>query len=1406
MIRFFEPKRKWAACRQTPGTTFFRACAFVLVWVGCVSLPQVLRAGTTVTIPGEIQVTIQPPEAVAEGARWSVDGGAFQLSGASVANVAAGGHAIQFSDLAAWVEPATTELLVVGGKSQEVTVTYRRLPSFYFRAVPAQQVREGTTLEFLVGTDDPGDPQNPGPGASLQFSAAPQPSGLLTFDQATGRFSYAPKASDRLPFTVKFSTQQGLEGTVEITPLNSRALEDEVIELDPPAPLDPLVPDDETRNYIQITETRNAPEFFNGLTNETVNVSISGKTLIFEAGHPAHLYDEYNTNRLNLREMRLYADKVIIRSPLIWRQTQVRIQARELRFEGEGRIETTPMPPQFHPAGASFFEDDLKVGRDGIPGHDAGNVEVLVERFFSDATTATRFVLLGGEGGPAGQGRNGQAEADLEFNSANWKKLMSRAGNRICSTDGPTAILFLQRIRIDEDGDDTVTSTCGARVSARGENAVRSGFPGAGGRGGTLRSTVNLEGFAKLTGGIAGPRGSDYVGGLLSSRQFMHRVVTSMFLDGKNRTSTVNTPAQKVPGANAAAPAGTNGLSGSFLIETNSGSWVSSFAVRHVVQFAKDLYLGGRAAEARRLLGDYQAFLRAHDQAIPVPEELGDTEFAEKASRDQLQAEADVVAHRLDSNLDYFGNPAGWVPMLSFEANLIAFQNEIRHSIPILYLSYWLQNTATNLEGRLVAATNSLAALASENARLIGDFNTAQLAIPGLRNEAEVITVRIGGLRQRLALKLTELERRARENVEDRHKLPFWKKALGVLSVVADLVPVGQPTVGRIGSGLSLLAQVDGDKPLESAIDLAPNAFGVMTNKNISVCFGTNAPSNTSTNSGSSTNDVKKAKKKLLNFSNECNKFLGDELKELAGVFKDAQVDDKELAAELEKLKASDPVFQELVADIEALNTQKAEFVQRLTAALQIIGTVDSALAANLISANDLETQLAAGFAALDHGALLHIKEMERRAKDRLLQYQYFLAKSFHYRELRPYRGTLQLNRLFDRFKQLVETGNNHLLNAEQFREMEALFTAELREIVLEMLDNINAPDVVQTQPFRLTAAELQELNEQGRVVVNLSRLGLLTLTKENIRIADWQTKSMSVQPVGGELGRSAVVGINYEHSGVSRLTSAGRKFLFRHYTAQTENPIVWHTIFNARDGNLSNSELSPAETSLLSVLLEGQSNVIDKLMFFSEPAAMADVLITKEVATENGVDLAITDLEFEVKLNFDNSSSVRRQLDVVVPQELTPVITVSRVDLNGRQDGQGSFSRIFSPFAQVSLQAPARFGEFVFDRWMIDGRAVSTPGNVVTLTMASDTLAQPLFRRSPESFALTPIPGTGAEIGFTFPTQPGTRYLIEQAFQMANPVWATIETRTGDGSPQQFTRAISANATVFFRVRTEQP
>jgi hypothetical protein len=1394
-----RPIITWLAGAPKLATTFL--WQLFLVFAGVYAPAPTQAAPVAISIPGAVKVTIQPPEAVADGARWSLDGGAAQVSGASVTNLSADTHTVQFNNLAAWLEPDAASVLVVGGKQTEVTATYRPLPRFYFRAVPDQRIHTGATLEFVVHTDDPGDPQNPGPGASLQVSAAPAPVGVMSFDGASGRFAYTPVAADRLPFTVTFRTAQGLTGTVEITPLNARSPEDEVISYDRP------LPDAESRDYMQITEIKNGQELFNDQTNETFNVSISGQTLVFAADHPAFLLAQYS-GRFDLRELRLYADKVIIRSPLILAQTYVSIHARELRFEGDGRIETTPRPRLRRPAGA-VWEDNLFFGNNGDPGHAGGDVDVFVERFFSDATTTTRFVMRGGDGGPAGDGRDGRNEGTVSFPGADWFKLMSRAGNPICGTTEFSGAMLYLETRFNGQVEDI----CGSRTAtARGENAVRSGIPGPGGKGGTLRSTLNLSAQAQLTGGATGARAGDHIGGVLTARRFVYRV-SSTVIDrfGNETVNNSDTTAPKASGQGATAPFGAGGAAGSVQVTTNAALWLHSFALRSIVQFAKDGYLNDRIAETRQLLGEYQALLLAHQRVVAPDEVLSDEEFSEKVNLDQLLAEVDVLLHRIDSNLDFFGNPAGWVPMLSFEANLAAFQNEVRESIPVLYLSYWLNNAATNLNGQLVATTNALATLAAENARMINDFNEAQVAIPSLKNQAETIAFQIGSLRGRLASKLSELEQRARDNVEERHKLPFWKKALGVLSVAADLVPVGQPTVGRIGAGLGLLAQVDPDHPLQSAEKLAPNAFGIMTNKNITVCFGTNAPPNTSTNtSGSNTNSsgtntVKQAKQDRVKQLSECGKFLGAELKELAGVFKEAQVDDKELAAELEKLKASDTEFQGLTAELETLNGQKEQFAQQLAAALQVIGSLDSSLTENLISTHELEEKLATGFAALDHGALIHIREMERRAKDRLLQYQYFLAQSFQYRRLRPYNGNLQLTRLFDRFRVLVEAGNNHLLSEQEFNVLKGIFTDELREIIAQMLDNLNAPEVTLAQPFALTPGELDQLNRNGSVVVNLAQHGLLTLTRENIRIADWRTTRMGVQPVGGALGQSALVGVNYEHSGVSHLTSAGRQFLFRHYTAQTINPIVWHTIFDARNGGVANSELSPAQQSLLGFLLAGQTGLGADLLFFSEPAATADVLITKEVVTDNGIGLTITNLEFEVRLDFDSASSSRRELDVVVTNNLAPVIVVSRTDLNGRQDGQGDFTRVFAPFSQVTLQAPASFGEFVFDRWIVNGQAAATTSPLATITLASDTRAEPLFRRtSSQSFTLTPLAAPAGQIGFSFPTVPGARYTIEQTLRLTNPTWAPLETRTGDGSRIQFTRPISGNAAVFFRVRVE--
>lgn len=1357
----------------------------------------------SVSIPGTVTVIIQPPEAIAAGARWSIVGGPFQVSGASLTALPAGTYFIGFNNLPAWREPDNMQVLVIGGKAATLTATFQPLPRFFFRAVPEQRARIGTTVELLVHTDDPADPQNPGPGAALQMEATPPPAGPLTFDAPGGRITYTPSISDRLPFTVQLTTPQGVGGSFEMTPLNTLTPEESVIEYDRP------LPDAESRDYMQISEVPHAPELFNDATAETFTVSISGQTLVFAAGHPAHLHQQFNDRR-NLRALRLYADKVIIRSPLILPQTEVTIHARELRFEGDGRIDTTPRARGRVPNGATPTDSG---GQSGDSGHNGGNLNVFVERFFSDATTSTRFVMRGGNGGPAGQGRNGFTEQQLiayfqehhpetsaGFLSPEWDALMARSGNAICGAGGfSEAILYFE-----ERENNRVVSICGSKVAARGEGAVFSGIPGRGGNGGTLRSTMNLAAFADLTGGTPGARGADYIGATTPTRRFIYRVSNTRWNPAIQDFETINsdTTAAKVPGANATAPFGSMGSFGSMQVVPTPGTWLHSFALRSIIQYAKDAYLNGKIAETRQLLGEYQAALRAHERVIGPNEQLTDEEFAENVNQDQLLIELENLIHRLDSNLDYFGNPAGWVPMLSFEANFIAFQNEVNHAIPVLYLTYWLNNAATNLQASLAATEQAKDNLEEERTRLETAFNQAQTAIPGLKNEAANIASQIASFQRQLTNKLAQLEQKARDNVAERNKVPMWKKGLGILSVAADLVPIGQPTIGRIGAGIGLLAKIDPDKPFESAKALKPEVFGVMSNKNIRVCFGTNAPSNTSTNSGGSTNDVKKAKQERLKRLTECAKFLGAELKEVAALFKEAQVDEKELAAELEKLKASDPEFLELTAQLQILNVDKERYAQQLAAALQVIGSFSASLAENLVATHELEDRIAANLQALDHGALMHIKEMERRTKDRLLLYQYYLAKSFQYRQLRGYTGNLNLTRLFTRFQQLVEANTSHILTEDEFENLKGIFVEELRDIVAQSLDNVNAPSRSFPKSYRLNAAQRNQLNQHGWLVLNIKELGLINPGDENVRLADLRTRTLAVTPTG-PVGSLALVRVNYQHLGISRLTTGGRTFVFRHYQTENVNPITWSAIYDAHTGQTVNSVLSAAQQSLISVLLAMQPVPATNVLFFSQPAADAEILLTKDVSSDNGTGFVIDDLLFEIQYDYNATTSNRRELNVRVSGDLAPAIYLTPADLNGRTDGVGDFSRIYSSFTVVTLQTPSTYGRYVFDKWMLNNQPYTTfPATAVVL---SGNMTIEARYRLPAIPVLAMARGPAGQVRLTIPSETGATYTLEQTPRLNTPIWSAIDSRSGDGAVIEFTRPTTSPPTAFYRIRVDR-
>lgn len=1303
---------------------------------------QIFQTPTSITdkvLFGAVTVNIQPPEAVADGASWILDSGAFHVPGLPRTSVTPGGHTVRFGDLANWREPLPIEVFVTGGRTSEVTVVFAPVPSFDFQDVPEQHARPGEAVEFLVTNRPP---------AGLQVTGVPPPAGSLTFDPATGRVTYNPAAADRLPFTLTFSSGGTPVATTVITPLQNIPTEEVVINYDRP------LPDEESRDYITISETRNAPEVFNNSEVETLTVDVSGKTLIFDAAHSANLHRQYS-GRENIRELRLYAERVIIRSPLLLPQTHLTIRARELRFEGGGLIDTTPRSRTGTKPRQVEWADDNVIGFPGSPGHHGGDVNVLVERFHADAALTNRFVLRGGDGGEPGEGRNGifegathlvdtnnlgdffpgilaasyptfvlsfqdgtAIETNGGFAITNWNRLMARAGNPTnCGVANNGLVLYSET---RDNG--ALISVCGiSNTVARGEPAVPSGIPGAGGRGGTLRSTLDLSAYVSAPGGRAGTNGGNYVGGTLVF-PYRYRFTTISTIGG---VFTSFPAAPKVPGADGPAPIGTNGAPGSVEFISDPSSWLHSFALRSVVQFAKDAYLNGRIAEARALLAEYRDVLRALQPEIAVDAvtNLSEAEFAETTSLDLLTQEMGSMVNRIDSNLDFFGNPAGWVPMLSFEANLTAFQNEINQSIPILYLAYWLNYSATNFQNSAAASEVAVDKLRDELDRLVQARDAAQSSIPQLKIQAELIRNRIGQVRSRLLFIEQELLARAEQNVDERHKVPLWKKALGALSVAADLVPIGQPTVGRIGTGLELLTRVDPENPVQSALNITNVFETFQKNQDVSICFdraSTNSPP-----PGSSAEQQAAAKKKTQKDLTACGKFIEAELRQLARVFKGAQVDSKELQAELEKIKAADPVFRAVTTELQALNKQKERFAEDLAAAIQAVATLGGEITGNVLATANMEDRVARLLTALDHNALIHVKEMERRAKDRLLKFQYFTAKAFQYRLLEPFPGNLQLNTLFDRFQAIVAGPNEHLLSPEEFGNLRNLFLEDLAnttDLALTRL-NANAPERAQPRTFALTPEELQTLNADGQFTINLQKRGLFPSFHEDIRIVNLRVVSVSAQPVGGPIGQDAVLFLDFNHLGISRLARGGQNFLFRHYQTETVSPIGWSAVFDAKRTNLNNSVLSPSSESLLRALLRQPTD--ENMLLFSRTAGDADIFIRREAQTDNGIDLALDSLAVEVDYEFAQQGLSQRTLDVTVAEGLQPVITVSQSDVSGRRDGQGDFRRVYPANVVLTLEAPAVYGERPFDHWVINNQARPQGAASATFTLTVGTTAE---------------------------------------------------------------------------------
>ena len=106
---------------------------------------------------GSLQVSISPVSAPPVGAQWQVDGGVWQNSGATVANLSVGNHTISFSTITGWTTPTNQIVTINGGittatglyASQTITILHS-FNGFNDGSSPNSVILSGNTLYCVL--------------------------------------------------------------------------------------------------------------------------------------------------------------------------------------------------------------------------------------------------------------------------------------------------------------------------------------------------------------------------------------------------------------------------------------------------------------------------------------------------------------------------------------------------------------------------------------------------------------------------------------------------------------------------------------------------------------------------------------------------------------------------------------------------------------------------------------------------------------------------------------------------------------------------------------------------------------------------------------------------------------------------------------------------------------------------------------------------------------------------------------------------------------------------------------------------------------------------------------------------------------------------------------------------------
>lgn len=757
---------------------------------------------------------------------------------------------------------------------------------------------------------------------------------------------------------------------------------------------------------------------------------------------------------------------------------------------------------------------------------------------------------------------------------------------------------------------------------------------------------------------------------------------------------------------------GGTGTFGKFIVRDDGQyDWVNPTWIRLAMIHLRDAYLLEKLPYVQEIASEYTMML---DDAINSGTEFNALETQDQADLRALSSEVLELLLRVEQGLDYYGNPLGWFPALSFEYNLTAYNQEVNYAVPALAYVYQIQNRfnvlsndTRKIEILLDTLGNRQKQLTMKYNQLNNDLDAAKIEIKEIENQTNI-------LYQRIEQRTNELIQQAKNNTKKKGLRKIAQVAGALCQVAAAVTGIRQ--LRQVGNALEAVSNMEFSGNL---IKNAQKAYAEYKNaEKVWEENGANLRNQLPPEIKKALENPEGADKypqigaaagipiknsdviKYMNENLENLANLKSSLTKLSSAIRGNSAPAHIVAAEIARLKATDPVYNSLLSQVEKLSKRRGLLLEKIEGIISNLTFIINELPRLYLTASALTKEYQEETYALDPRIGPFFKDMEKNIRDRILKYNYYMRKAYEYRFLKPYPYTSNPLPIFDRVRKLVDTNTTGEIPPTMVDGMKTIFKEDLRNIALSISSNYNdnrpkrepAP-----QSFQFSKDEIIAINRGDTVVANpYNRTPQIRWSNyaanEDLRITKLEYE-FSILPID-QTGTDPKVKLTAEYPDKSILSKNGVDYVF---VTKANDPITWEGTKRG-DRDIEYTRTAESDLSLLSSLLDK----VEDIQKFALPAVNADIRFFAPLSDRTNAIIDTTKpMQVHVFYEYSPQSNGARSVYISTnSEEIAPKFLLSQNSIDpARRDGHGEISRSFKN-DEITIEAVQKYGVWMFDHW----------------------------------------------------------------------------------------------------------